>query len=57
MNYNDCSGFNLVALASSLAILISKESSNGEVTSEQLVILAAFFTALADNLAIIAASR
>ena len=52
MNSNDCSGFNLVALASSLAILISKD-----FETDELVILAAFFTALADNLAIIAASR
>lgn len=52
MNSNDCSGFNLVALASSLAILISEN-----FETDELDVLAAFFSALADNIAIIAASR
>ena len=52
MNYNDCSDSNLVALASSLAILISKD-----FETDELNVLAAFFSAVGDNLAIIAASR
>lgn len=49
---NDCSGSNLVALASALAILISEDFDTDELT-----ILGAFFTALGDNLALIAASK
>ena len=52
MDSNNCSGFNLVALASSLAILISQE-----FETDELNILAAFFSALGDNIAIIAASN
>lgn len=48
----DSNGCNLIALASSLAIFISKE-----VETDNLNILAAFFSALGDNIAIIAASR
>ena len=51
---NDCSssGLDLVGLSSSLAILISKNTD-----LEDLGILAAFFTTLGDNLALIATSR
>lgn len=52
MDSNNCSGNNLIALASSLAILISNE-----VDTDELNILAAFFTALGDNLALISATR
>ncbi len=52
MYSNNCSGFNLIALASSLAILISQE-----FETDELNILAAFFSALGDNIAIIAASN
>jgi hypothetical protein len=50
MNLNEASGGNLIGLASSIAILISKNFS-----SEDLGVLAAFFSALGDNLAIFAA--
>ena len=49
MNSN---GYNFIAIASSLAILISQE-----FETDELNILAAFFSAIGDNLAIIAASR
>ena len=51
---NNCSssGLDLVGLSSSLAILISKN-----VDIEDLGILAAFFTTLGDNLALIATSK
>lgn len=52
MDSNNCSGYNFVALASSLAILISQE-----FDTDELNVLAAFFSAVGDNLAIIAASR
>ena len=48
----DSNGYNFIALASSLAIIISKE-----FTTDDLNVLAAFFSALGDNIAIIAASR
>lgn len=47
---NNMSGNNLIGLASSLAIIISEQ-----VDSDDLNILAAFFTALGDNLALISA--
>lgn len=51
---NNCSysGFDLVGLSSSLAVLISQ---NFDI--EDLGVLAAFFTTLGDNLALIATSR
>ena len=48
MCISDFSNCELVALASSLAIAISKQISN-----EELIILSVFFTALADNLALL----
>lgn len=48
MCISDFSNCELVALASSLAIAISNEFSN-----DDLIILAAFFTTLGDNLAIL----
>ena len=52
MDSNNCYGYNFLALAASLAILISQE-----FESDELNILAAFFSAVGDNLAIIAASK
>ncbi len=52
MNSNNCSGNNLIALASSLSILIAND-----LDTEDLAVLAAFFTALGDNLALIATTR
>ena len=52
MNSNNCSGNNLIALASSLAILIAND-----LYTDDLSILAAFFTALGDSLALIATTR
>ena len=52
MDTNNCDGYNLVGLASSLAILISQEFDN-----EDLGILAAFFTSLGDNLALLLSTR
>ena len=55
MNSNDsnnCSGNNLIALASSLAILIGNE-----FDTDDLNILGAFFTALGDNLSLIAVTK
>ena len=52
MYSNNCSGYNFIALAASLAILISQE-----FETDELNILAAFFSAVGDNLAIIAASK
>lgn len=49
MCISDFSNCELVALASTLSIAISKE-----LTKEDLAILSAFFTALGDNLAILA---
>lgn len=51
MNIFNLSGSNLIALASSTAILISQN-----LNSDEIGILAAFFTALGDNLALIIAS-
>lgn len=48
MCISDFSKCELVTLASSLAIAISNQLSN-----EELILLAAFFTALGDNLAIL----
>lgn len=49
---NNCSSCNLIGLASSLAILIGNE-----FDVEEINILAAFFSALGDNLGIIGATR
>ena len=49
---NNCSGYNLVGLSDSLAILISEQ-----FETEDLVILAAFVTSLGDNLALLASTR
>mgnify|MGYP004663975017 FL=1 len=51
MNLSNLSGSNLIALASSLAILISQD-----LTSDEIGLVAAFFTALGDNLALSIAS-
>lgn len=51
-NNCSCSGLDLIGLASSLAILISQ---NADV--DDLNILSAFFSALGDNLSLIATSR
>ena len=48
----DSNSYNFIALAASLAILISQE-----FETDDLNVLAAFFSAVGDNLAIIAASR
>lgn len=48
----DSNSYNFIALAGSLAILISQE-----FETDDLNVLAAFFSALGDNIAIIAASR
>lgn len=52
MNLNDLSSCNLIGLSSSLAILISEN-----LSSDELSLLAAFFTSFADNIAIIAAKK
>lgn len=52
MDSNNCSSNNLIALASSLAILIAND-----LDTNNLSILAAFFTTLGDNLALIATTR
>jgi len=52
MCFSDLSGCNLIGVASSLSIAISKDLSINEITS-----LAAFFNALADNLSIIATQK
>ena len=49
MRFNNLSSSNLIGLSSSLAILISEE-----LTVDEISVLAAFFTTLGDNLAIIA---
>lgn len=51
-NSNNCSGYSLVGLAASLAIFISEN-----VDSDNLDILASFFSAVGDNLGIIATSK
>ena len=52
MNSNNCSGYSLIGIAASLAIFISEN-----VDAENLEVLASFFAALGDNLAIIATSK
>ena len=52
MSFYNLSYCDLIGLASSLAILISEDLSNDEIS-----ILSAFFNALSDNLAIIATQK
>ena len=52
MCFSDFSSCNLIGLASSLAISIGED-----MDADELDVLAAFFTAFADNLAIIAAKK
>ena len=52
MCFSDFSSCNLIGLASSLAISVGEE-----MDADELAVLAAFFTAFADNLAIIAAKK
>ena len=52
MNSNNCSSNNLIALASSLAVVIGNEYDTNELS-----ILAAYFTAFGDNHALIDATR
>ena len=52
MCFSDFSSCNLIGLASSLAIAIGED-----LTSDEAAVLAAFFTAFADNLAIIATTK
>ena len=52
MDNNNCSGYDFVCLAASVAIFISKQ-----VDPDNLDILASFFSALGDNLGIISASK
>lgn len=52
MENKNCSGCDFVGLAASVAIFISNQ-----VDSDNLDILASFFSALGDNLGIIAASK
>lgn len=52
MCFDNISGCNLIGLASSTAIVISKDLSSDEIS-----LLGAFFTSLGDNLALIAASQ
>ncbi len=49
MNLSNLSGSNLIGLASSMAILISQD-----LTTDEIGLLSAFFTALGDNLALLA---
>ena len=51
MNLSNLSGSNLIGLASSLSILISQD-----LTTDEIGLLAAFFSALGDNLALSIAS-
>ena len=51
MNLSNLSGSNLIGLASSLSILFSQD-----LTTDEIGRLAAFFTALGDNLALSIAS-
>ena len=51
MNLSNLSGSNLIGLASSLSILISQD-----LTTDEIGLLAAFFTSLGDNLALSIAS-
>lgn len=48
MCISDFSNYELLALASSLAITISKQ-----ISKEDLILLSVFFTTLADNLALL----
>lgn len=52
MCFSDLSSCNLIGLASSLAVTVGEN-----LTSDEAAILAAFFTAFADNLAIIATTK
>ena len=52
MDSNNCSGCSLIGLAASLAIFISEN-----VDPENLDVFASFFSAIGDNLGIIAASK
>ena len=52
MCFSDFSSCNLIGLASSLAIDVGED-----LDADELAVLAAFFTAFADNLAIIAAKK
>ena len=52
MCFSDFSSCNLIGLASSLAISIGED-----MDADELAVLAAFFTAFADDLAIIAAKK
>lgn len=52
MCFSDLSSYNLIGLSSSLAIAIGENLTTNEVTT-----LAAFMTAFADNLAIIATQK
>lgn len=52
MNIRDLSSCNLIGLSSSLAIMIGEN-----LSSEDLAILSSFFSAFADNLAIISAKK
>lgn len=52
MCFSDFSSCNLIGIASSLAIAIGED-----IEADELAVLAAFFTAFADNLAIIAAKK
>lgn len=49
---NNCFGYELIGLSSSLSIAISKE-----FNSEDLGILGAFFSTLGDNLALLSATK
>ena len=51
MCISDLSGCNLIGLASSLAIMIAQD-----LSTEEIGILSAFFSALGDNLALIIAT-
>lgn len=51
MCISEISGCNLIGLASSLAIALSQNLTHDEIT-----VLAAFFTSLGDNLALISAA-
>ena len=52
MNFSDLTGCNLIALASSLSVLIAQD-----LNSNEIGLLAAFFTALGDNLALLAVAK
>ena len=52
MCLSDLSGCELVSLANAMAVLFSKE-----LSSEELAVLAAFFTSFADNLALLSLKK